>query len=102
MFHRVTSLNDVGWLHALHGRVEQRRYANFRDRAGAGAVDGERHLRRTDLRTVYIGSLKGHRIPSFRSPVAGLPVVHWNERHSVDRVGQSFLDCDHKNRLSIN
>jgi gluconolactonase len=33
-----------------------------------------------DLRTVYIGSLRGTRIPYFRSPVAGLPMVHWNER----------------------
>jgi sugar lactone lactonase YvrE len=33
-----------------------------------------------DLRTVYIGSLKGKRIPYFRSPVAGLPMVHWHER----------------------
>jgi sugar lactone lactonase YvrE len=33
-----------------------------------------------DLRTVYIGSLKGTRIPCFRSPVAGLPMVHWHER----------------------
>ena len=33
-----------------------------------------------DLRTVYIGSLKGTRIPYFRAPVAGLPMVHWNER----------------------
>ena len=32
-----------------------------------------------DLRTVYIGSLKGKRIPYFRSPIAGLPMVHWNE-----------------------
>jgi gluconolactonase len=31
-----------------------------------------------DLRTVYIGSLKGKRIPYFRSPVAGLPMVHWS------------------------
>ena len=30
-----------------------------------------------DLRTVYIGSLMGKRIPYFRSPVAGLPMVHW-------------------------
>jgi sugar lactone lactonase YvrE len=30
-----------------------------------------------DLRTVYIGSLKGNHIPYFRSPVAGLPMVHW-------------------------
>jgi sugar lactone lactonase YvrE len=33
-----------------------------------------------DLQTVYIGSLKGKRIPYFRAPVAGLPMVHWNER----------------------
>ena len=30
-----------------------------------------------DLRTVYVGSLRGSRIPCFRSPVAGLPMVHW-------------------------
>lgn len=30
-----------------------------------------------DLRTVYIGSLRGNRIPAFKSPVAGLPMVHW-------------------------
>ena len=30
-----------------------------------------------DLRTAYIGSLKGTRIPYFRSPVPGLPMVHW-------------------------
>ena len=32
-----------------------------------------------DLRTVFIGSLKGSRIPYFHAPVAGLPMVHWNE-----------------------
>jgi sugar lactone lactonase YvrE len=30
-----------------------------------------------DLRTVYIGSLRGTRIPYFSSPVKGLPMVHW-------------------------
>ncbi len=30
-----------------------------------------------DLRTVYLGSLRGTRIPYFQSPVAGLPIVHW-------------------------
>lgn len=30
-----------------------------------------------DLRTVYLGSLMGTSIPYFRSPVAGLPMVHW-------------------------
>jgi gluconolactonase len=32
-----------------------------------------------DLKTVYIGSLRGTRIPCFRSPVAGLPMVHWDD-----------------------
>ena len=36
-----------------------------------------------DLKTVYIGSLKGTRIPCFRSPVAGLPMVHWNSSRSA-------------------
>ena len=32
-----------------------------------------------DLQTLYIGSLKGDRIPYFRAPVPGLPMVHWHE-----------------------
>jgi gluconolactonase len=32
----------------------------------------------SDLRTVYLGSLRGTRIPYFRSPVAGLPLAHWH------------------------
>ncbi len=32
-----------------------------------------------DLRTVYLGSLMGSTIPSFRSPVAGLAMAHWSE-----------------------
>jgi gluconolactonase len=31
-----------------------------------------------ELRTAYIGSLKGKRIPYFEAPVPGLPMVHWN------------------------
>ncbi|HWD68551.1 MAG TPA: SMP-30/gluconolactonase/LRE family protein [Solirubrobacteraceae bacterium] len=31
-----------------------------------------------DLRTVYLGSLMGTTLPSFRSPVAGLPLAHWH------------------------
>ncbi len=30
-----------------------------------------------DLRTVLLGGLRSTTIPSFRSPVAGLPMVHW-------------------------
>jgi gluconolactonase len=33
-----------------------------------------------DLRTVYLGSLMGTSLPSFRSPVPGQPMVHWRER----------------------
>lgn len=32
-----------------------------------------------DLKTAYIGSLRGTRIPYFTSPVAGLPMAHWND-----------------------
>ena len=31
-----------------------------------------------DLRTAYLGCLKGSSLVSFRSPVAGLPQVHWH------------------------
>jgi gluconolactonase len=33
-----------------------------------------------DLQTLYIGSLKGARVPYFRAPVPGLPMVHWRDR----------------------
>ncbi|QDO98063.1 SMP-30/gluconolactonase/LRE family protein [Ferrovibrio terrae] len=33
-----------------------------------------------DLRNAYIGTLFGTNIPWFRSPVAGLPMVHWSEK----------------------
>ena len=33
-----------------------------------------------NLDKVYIGSLRGTRIPWFESPVAGLAPIHWNER----------------------
>ena len=32
-----------------------------------------------DLSIVYIGSLKGTKIPYFKSPVPGLPMVHWKK-----------------------
>ena len=34
-----------------------------------------------DLQTIYIGSLKGKKIPYFRAPAPGLPMVHWNDAH---------------------
>lgn len=33
-----------------------------------------------DLRTVYLGSLRGTTIPWFRSPVPGLPMAHWRAK----------------------
>jgi gluconolactonase len=33
-----------------------------------------------DLHTVYLGSLGGTSLASFRSPVAGLPLAHWSRR----------------------
>jgi sugar lactone lactonase YvrE len=36
-----------------------------------------------DLQTVYLGSLRGTTLPSFRAPVAGLAPIHWNERLSA-------------------
>jgi gluconolactonase len=35
-----------------------------------------------DLQTLYIGSLRGTTIPYLRSPVAGLPMAHWNENYN--------------------
>ncbi len=32
-----------------------------------------------DLKTAYIGSLRGTRIPYFTSPVAGQPMAHWED-----------------------
>lgn len=34
-----------------------------------------------DLRTVYLGSLRGRTIAFFKSPVPGLAMVHWNDRY---------------------
>lgn len=34
-----------------------------------------------DLKTVYVGSLRSTNIPYFTSPVAGLPMSHWNQQY---------------------
>jgi gluconolactonase len=36
-----------------------------------------------DLRTIYLGSLKGASIPYFRSPVPGLPMIHWTASRNL-------------------
>lgn len=56
-------------------------------RLGRAEIDagGARFLRNpssvafggSDLRTVYVGSLAGTRIATFRSPIAGAPLAHW-------------------------
>jgi len=33
-----------------------------------------------DLSTIYIGCLRGKTIPYFKSPISGLPMVHWNDK----------------------
>ena len=33
-----------------------------------------------DLRTVYLGSLRGTKVPFFKSPVAGQEMIHWHGR----------------------
>ncbi len=33
-----------------------------------------------DLQTLYIGSLRASRIPCFRAPLPGLPMVHWKSQ----------------------
>jgi hypothetical protein len=33
-----------------------------------------------DLRTCYVGSLRGTTLPCFTAPVAGLPLAHWQDR----------------------
>jgi gluconolactonase len=39
-----------------------------------------------DLRTVYLGSILGTTLPSFRSPVAGLPLAHWTDRKTLEGI----------------
>ena len=34
-----------------------------------------------NLETIYIGSLRGKRIPNFKAPVPGLPMIHWHDRY---------------------
>jgi hypothetical protein len=39
-----------------------------------------------DLQTAHIGSLKGRRIPCFRAPAPGLPMVHWKPKPGAAAV----------------
>lgn len=68
----VNMAADESWASGELGRVE----------IDAG---GERLLRNpssiafggVDLRTVYVGSLAGSSLATFRSPIAGAPLAHW-------------------------
>ena len=50
-------------------------------RRHAGAVDREPDLRRPGSAHALHRQPARHTIPYLRSPVAGLPMVHWNESH---------------------
>jgi gluconolactonase len=54
-----------------------------------------------DLRTIYIGSLKGSRIPYFRSPIAGLPMVHWNERLYTSAAADDSITPPHGDKIKL-
>lgn len=49
----------------------------WRPLQGPVAIPNQRVLWRPDLCTVYVGSPAMSRLPTFRSPVAGLPMSHW-------------------------
>ena len=51
-----------------------------RHRPGGRSLDGERDLRRPGSAHRLHRIAQGQRIPYFRAPVAGLPMVHWHER----------------------
>ncbi|MEZ4699407.1 MAG: SMP-30/gluconolactonase/LRE family protein [Rhodothermales bacterium] len=66
-------------------RAEAAYHARTMDRAHLDTV--ESHVLRNissvafggpDLRTMYLGSLLGDRVVAIRSPVAGLPLAHWD------------------------
>ncbi len=92
MVDQLIALTPQGDKHVLLDDGEPAASANLLQRMAAGTVRTEDMQRArgtlapwmasitfggADLRTVYIGSLLGTRIPFFRSPVAGLPMVHW-------------------------
>lgn len=94
MVDRLVALTPQGELRLLLDDGDPAASRNLVDRMRAGTVSAEDMSRAhgtlapwmasitfggPDLKTVYLGSLLGTTIPSFRSPVAGLPMVHWHE-----------------------
>lgn len=96
MVDRLVALTPQGDLRLLLDDGDPAASRNLVDKMQAGSVTAEDMSRARgtlapwmasitfggpDLRTVYVGSLLGHTIPYFRSPVPGLPMVHWHETH---------------------
>ncbi len=92
MIDQLIALTPEGDQRLLLDDSEARSLATFREAMAAGQVTPELMLATrgsiapwmasvtfggSDLRTVYLGSLMGTRIPYFTAPVAGLPMVHW-------------------------
>jgi gluconolactonase len=83
--HEVITLLDDGNPHAtanFEAEFATGRPVRFETMAAAGGAIAPWLASVTfggpDLRTVYLGSLKGTTVPYFRSPVSGLPMVHWH------------------------
>ena len=92
MIDQLIALTPSGDKHLLLDDGDPKASAILRERTAAGTLRMEDMLNARgtiapwmasvtfggpDLRTVYLGSLMGNRIPYFRSPVPGLPMVHW-------------------------
>jgi gluconolactonase len=89
---RLVALTPDGELLTLLDEGDPEKVAAWDRRFFAGTMDGDVLVSAAsgiapmmasvtfggpDLRTVYLGSLMGTSIPSFRAPVAGLPMSHW-------------------------
>jgi gluconolactonase len=94
MVDRLIALTPQGEVRLLLDDGDAAASQNLVDKMRAGSVSAEDMSRARgtlapwmasitfagpDLRTVCIGSLLGTTIPCFRSPVPGLPLVHWHE-----------------------
>ncbi|MCX7892196.1 MAG: SMP-30/gluconolactonase/LRE family protein [Burkholderiales bacterium] len=94
MVDRLVAITPEGELRLLLDDGDAEASANLLAKMASGSVSNDDMMRAhgtlapwmasvtfggPDLRTVYLGSLRGTTIPFFRSPVAGLPMVHWNE-----------------------
>lgn len=92
MVDQLIAITPEGEVRVLLDDGDPEASANLRKRIAEGTVRSEdmQRARGTiapwmasitfggpDLRTVYLGTLLGTRLASFRSPVAGLPMAHW-------------------------